>query len=94
MCSIYVTEYWTRIRMHSTDKDYSHVEEKKQDTNEEKKVLKESNEAMTVKSRKMVINIGEGGVIKKEFGLGAGVSEGLAMSHSLTREVVIYSFVL
>lgn len=41
-----------------------------------------------------MISIGEGGVIKKEFGLGAGVSKGLAMSHSLTWEVVIYSFAL
>lgn len=31
---------------------------------------------MIVKYRKMVINI-EGALIKKEFGLGAGVSEGL-----------------
>lgn len=54
------------------DKDYSHhVEEKKQDTNEEKKkkALKESKEVITVKYRKMVINIGEGSLIKKEFGL-------------------------
>ena len=47
--------------MHSVNESYSHdVEGKQTDRNEKKNHLKKSKEMITIRSRKMVISVGEG----------------------------------